>query len=135
MNKAQIIGNLCNDPEVRAMQNGDSVVNVTVASNETWKDKQTGERKSKAEFHRVVIFNQGLAKLIQYAIKGSKVYIEGQLQTRKWTDSNGVDKYTTEIVVKPYKGEIELLDSKKDNQDMSAHGGFTQDDMDDHIPF
>src|SRR5690606_14668262 len=123
-NKAVILGNLVRDPETRHTQSGDLIVNMTVATNETWKDKRTGERKEKAEFHRVVIFNENLAKIAdQYLRKGSKVYIEGQLATRKWTDQQGVEKYTTEIVLPRFKGELTLLDSPKGERQASYHHG------------
>lgn len=113
VNKVILVGNVGNDPEVRAMQSGDSVVNLSIATSEKWKDKSTGEQKEKKEWHRVVSFNQGLNKVIQsYVNKGSKIYIEGQLETRKWTDNNGIEKYTTEIVLRPYRGELVLLDSR-----------------------
>jgi single-strand DNA-binding protein len=113
VNKVILIGNLGKDPEVRRMQNGDAVVNLSVATSETWRDKQSGERKEKTEWHRVVIFNENIAKVVeQYCRKGSKVYLEGQLQTREWTDKDGVKKYSTEIVIQRYRGELTLLDGR-----------------------
>lgn len=113
VNKVILIGNLGKDPEVRRMQNGDAVVNLSVATSETWRDKQSGERKEKTEWHRVVIFNENIAKVVeQYCRKGSKVYLEGQLQTREWTDKDGVKKYSTEIVIQRFRGELTLLDGR-----------------------
>lgn len=140
VNKAVILGNLVRDPETRHTQSGDLIVNMTVATNETWKDKRTGERKEKAEFHRVVIFNENLAKIAdQYLRKGSRVYLEGQLATRKWTDQQGVEKYTTEIVLNKFRGELTLLDSPKGDRQASYGGPAAQGadpaDLDDNIPF
>ena len=116
VNKAIIIGNLTADPETRRTQDGRAIVNFTVATNESWKDRNTGERREKAEFHRVVIFSEGLAKVAeQYLNKGSKVYIEGQIQTRKWQDQSGADKYTTEIVLQGFNASLQILDSRQDN--------------------
>src|SRR3954452_1272975 len=113
VNKVILVGNLGKDPEVRRMQNGNPVVNLSIATSENWRDKATGERKEKTEWHRVVIFSEGLAKVAeQYLKKGSKVYIEGQLQTRKWTDQSGVEKYSTEIVLQRFRGELTILDSR-----------------------
>lgn len=140
VNKAVILGNLVRDPETRHTQSGDLIVNMTVATNETWKDKRTGERKEKAEFHRVAIFNENLAKIAdQYLRKGSRVYLEGQLATRKWTDQQGVEKYTTEVVLPRFKGELTLLDSPKGERQASYGGPAAQGadpaDLDDNIPF
>jgi single-strand DNA-binding protein len=113
VNKVILVGNLGKDPEVRRMQNGNPVVNLTVATSDTWRDKGTGERKEKTEWHRVVIFSEGLAKVAeQYLKKGAKVYIEGALQTRKWTDPQGVEKYTTEIVLQGFNSTLTMLDGK-----------------------
>jgi single-strand DNA-binding protein len=113
LNKVQIIGNLGKDPEIRHTQDGKAIVNLTVATSESWKDKATGEKKEKTEWHRVVIFNEGLAKVAEaYLKKGSTVYLEGQLQTRKWTDKDGVEKYSTEIVLQNFRGEMVLLGGK-----------------------
>lgn len=113
LNKVQIIGNLGKDPEVRHTNDGKAIVNLSVATAETWRDKNTGEKKEKTEWHRVVIFNDGLAKVAEaYLKKGSTVYLEGQLQTRKWTDKDGVEKYSTEIVLQNFKGEMVLLGGK-----------------------
>jgi single-strand DNA-binding protein len=124
VNKVILVGNLGKDPEVRSLQSGDKVVNLTVATSESWKDKSSGERKEKTEWHKVVIFNQPLARVAeQYLRKGSKVYLEGQLQTRKWQDQGGQDKYSTEVVLQAYRGELTLLDSRG--------GGSGNDMMDD----
>lgn len=110
VNKVILVGNLGRDPEVRRTSNGDPVVNLRLATTETWRDKNTGERREKTEWHSVVIFNEPLGKIAeQYLRKGSSVYIEGQLQTRKWTDREGNEKYTTEIVLQRYRGELTLL--------------------------
>ena len=110
VNKVILVGNLGRDPEVRRTSNGDPVVNLRIATTETWRDKGTGERREKTEWHSVVIFNEPLGKIAeQYLKKGSSVYIEGQLQTRKWTDREGNEKYTTEIVLQRYRGELTLL--------------------------
>lgn len=140
LNRVCIIGNLGRDPEVRTMQNGNTVVNLSIATSEKWTDKQTGERKEKSEWHRVVIFNQHLAKIAQdYLSKGSKVYLEGQLQTRKWTDQSGVEKYATEIVLQAFRGELTILDSgnKRQNDDYQRpHDNASyDDDLDDDLPF
>lgn len=112
VNKCILIGNLGADPEVRTMGSGGKVVSLRIATSESWKDKGSGDRREKTEWHSVVIFNEGLAKVAEaYCRKGSKVYIEGQLQTRKWQDQNGNDRYSTEIVLQNYRGELTLLDS------------------------
>ena len=117
MNKVQLIGNAGKDPEVRNLQNGGKVCSLSIATSETWKDKDTGERKERTEWHRVVIFNPHLASIAERFIrKGSKVYIEGQLETRRWQDQEKKDQYTTEIVLKQFSGEIELLDRKQADQ-------------------
>lgn len=121
LNKVQIIGNLGADPEVKFMPSGDAVCNLTVATSETWKDKQTGEQKEKTDWHRVVIFGK-LAEIAgQYLKKGSKVYLEGKLQTRKWQNQSGDDQYTTEVVLQGFDGEMQMLDSASQGQ-----GGFAQ---------
>ena len=113
VNKVILVGNLGRDPEVRRLSNGEPVVNLRLATSETWKDKGTGERKEKTEWHSVVIFNENLARVAeQYLKKGSKVYVEGQLQTRKWTDQSGQEKYTTEVVLQRFRGELTILDSR-----------------------
>ena len=118
VNKVILVGNLGKDPEVRRLNNGEPVVSLSIATSENWKDKATGERKEKTEWHKVVIFNEPLAKVAeQYLRKGSKIYIEGQLQTRKWQDQAGVEKYTTEIVLQRYRGEMTLLDGRSGGGD------------------
>ena len=113
VNKVILVGNLGRDPEVRRLGSGDPVVNLRIATSETWKDKASGERKEKTEWHSVVIFNENLARVAeQYLKKGSKVYVEGQLQTRKWTDQQGVEKYSTEVVLQRFRGELTILDGR-----------------------
>ncbi|MGE3303225.1 MAG: single-stranded DNA-binding protein [Hyphomonadaceae bacterium] len=129
LNKVQLIGNLGRDPEVRRLSSGEPVVNLRIATSETWRDKQSGERKEKTEWHSVVIFNENLAKVAEsYLKKGSKVYVEGQLQTRKWQDQNGQDKYTTEIVLQRFRGELTMLDGKGGGDSMGGGGEFDQSD-------
>ena len=121
VNKVILLGFLGADPEIRVMNSGDKIANLRLATSESWRDKSSGERKEKTEWHRVVIFNEGLAKVAEdYLRKGSKVYIEGQLQTRKWTDQSGQEKFSTEIVLQKYRGELTLLDSKAEGE---ARGG------------
>jgi single-strand DNA-binding protein len=113
VNKVILIGNLGKDPETRRLPSGDPVVNFTLATNETWRDKTSGERKEKTEWHNIVIFNENLCKIVeQYCKKGTKVYLEGQLQTRKWQDQSGADRYTTEVALQRFRGELQLLDSR-----------------------
>lgn len=141
INKVILVGNLGRDPEVRRSQNGNKIVNMSIATSETWNDKASGERMEKTEWHRVVIFNDRLAETCEkYVKKGSKVYIEGQLQTRKWTGNDGVDKYTTEIVLTKFRGELTLLDSPRASDERGVpekRGAATNqhDDLDDEIPF
>ena len=150
VNKVTLIGNLGRDPEVRAMQNGDKIVQLSVATSDRWKDKSSGEQRERTEWHRVVIFNDALGKVAeQYLKKGSTVYLEGQLQTRKWTDQqSGQEKYTTEVVLQRYRGELTLLGSRSENQinndqqnseiDQSNQISMSDDiasDLDDEIPF
>ncbi|QKV18749.1 single-stranded DNA-binding protein [Oricola thermophila] len=112
VNKVILVGNLGADPDVRRLNSGEPVVNISVATSESWRDKQTGERRERTEWHRVVIFNEHLAKVAEeYLRKGSRVYIEGQLQSRKWQDQSGQDRYTTEVVLQRFRGELQLLDS------------------------
>lgn len=114
VNKVILVGNVGKDPETRSMQSGDKVLSFSLATSESWRDKQSGERREKTEWHNVVIFNEGLIKVAeQYVRKGSKIYIEGQLQTRKWQDQQGADRYTTEIVLQRYRGEMTLLDGRQ----------------------
>lgn len=113
VNKVILVGNLGKDPEIRRLNSGDPVVNFSLATSESWRDKNSGDRKEKTEWHNVVIFNDNLAKVAeQYLKKGMKVYIEGQLQTRKWQDQQGQDRYTTEIVLQKFRGELQMLDSR-----------------------
>ena len=150
VNKVTLVGNLGRDPEIRAMQNGDKIVQLSVATSDRWKDKNSGEQRERTEWHRVVIFNDALGKIAeQYLKKGSTVYLEGQLQTRKWTDQqSGQEKYTTEVVLQRYRGELTLLGSRPENQinhdqqndqiDQSNHVSMSDEiasDLDDEIPF
>lgn len=151
VNKVILVCRVGKDPEIRRTQDGRPIANMSVATSETWRDKQTGERKEKSEWHRVVIFNEGLCKVVeQYVKKGSKLYLEGALQTRKWTDQSGVEKYSTEVVLQGFSASLVLLDSKKDGDggefgaaSPKASAGRREDpistgranDMDDDIPF
>src|SRR5215211_5785465 len=162
VNKVILIGNLGKDPEIRRLGSGEPVVNLSLATSESWKDKSTGERKEKTEWHRVVIFNENIARVAeQYLKKGSKVYVEGQLQTRKWTDQSGQEKYSTEVVIQRFRGDLTLLDGRGTGGDMeesgqvsrggdfgrsspmerrpatagAGAGGGRRDDLDDDIPF
>lgn len=164
VNKVILVGNVGKDPEIRSFQNGGRVASFSVATSENWKDKATGEKKERTEWHRISILNDALVSVVErFVTKGSKLYIEGQLETRKWTDQSGVEKYSTEVVLRPYRGELTLLDSKGGgasmsggsasndaisyDQDMPATGTFgggnsgggakraTADIMDDDIPF
>ena len=124
VNKVIIVGNLGRDPEVRTFQNGGKVCNLRIATSENWKDRNTGERKERTEWHSVAIFSEPLARIAeQYLKKGSKVYIEGQLETRKWQDQSGQDRYTTEVVLRPYRGELTLLDSRDGGGGSGGYGG------------
>ena len=145
LNRAQIIGNLGADPEIRSLQGGGSVAAFSIATTESWKDKQTGERKERTEWHRVAIYNDGLVRLAEtYLKKGAKVFVEGQLKTRKWTDGNGVERYSTEINLGTFNGTLTFLDSKRDAGEratprrepaMAGAGGGASADLDDDIPF
>lgn len=157
LNKVLLIGNLGKDPEVRHTQDGKAIVNLSIATSETWRDKSSGERKEKTEWHRVVIFNDGLAKVAeQYLKKGSTVYLEGSLQTRKWTDKDGVEKFSTEVVLQNFRGELVMLGGKGDGEyrvetakaDVSRRAGMAVFDntragaatsfsrgLDDYVPF
>jgi single-strand DNA-binding protein len=127
VNKVILVGNLGRDPEVRNLPNGDKVVNLSLATSETWRDRNSGERKEKTEWHRVVIFNENIIKVAeQYLKKGSTVYVEGALQTRKWTDQAGVEKYSTEIVLQKFRGELTMLGGR----DGSGGGGGGGGDSD-----
>jgi len=144
VNKVIIVGNLGKDPEIRRTQDGKPIANLTVATSETWRDKSSGERKEKTEWHRVVIFSEPLCKVAeQYLKKGAKVYLEGSLQTRKWVDQSGVEKYSTEVVLQAYGGVLTMLDSKRD-EDAQHHDqrpapvqrtAAANADIDDEIPF
>jgi len=124
LNKVQLIGSLGADPESRSFANGGQVVNLRIATSETWKDRNSGERKERTEWHTVAIFNEGLAKVAaQYLRKGSKVYIEGQLQTRKWQDQSGQDRYSTEVVVQNFGGALVLLDKREDGAGNGRRAG------------
>lgn len=131
VNKVILVGNLGRDPEVRRLGSGDPVVNLRIATSDTWRDKATGERKERTEWHNVVIFNENLAKVAeQYLKKGTKVYIEGSLQTRKWTDQSGAEKYTTEVVLQRFRGEMTILDSRGGGgaeaiDDYAGGGGYS----------
>jgi single-strand DNA-binding protein len=129
INKVILVGNLGFDPEVRATQDGREIVNLRIATSESWKDRATGERKEKTEWHRVVIFNENLGRVAkEYLRKGSKVYVEGQLQTRKWTDKDGQEKYSTEVVLQNFNGNLTLLDSKGGSGERSGGGDeYNQD--------
>lgn len=150
VNKVIIVGNLGKDPEVRAFQNGGRVANLTVATSENWKDKNTGEKKERTEWHRVAIFNENLVGVAErYLKKGAKVYIEGQLETRKWQDQSGQDRYTTEVVLRPFRGELTMLDgagggrgggmaempSSEPMAAVAGGGGSSAPQLDDEIPF
>src|SRR6185312_4806534 len=126
VNKVILVGNLGRDPEVRSMQDGRNMVNMSVATSETWRDRQSGERKERTEWHRVVIFNEKLAEVAQkYVRKGSKVYVEGQLSTRKWTDQSGQERYTTEVVIPRFGGALTMLDGRGGGAE--AGGGMEDD--------
>jgi single-strand DNA-binding protein len=155
VNKVILVGNLGKDPEIRRTQDGRPIANLSVATSESWRDKATGERKEKTEWHRVVIFNEGLCRIAeQYLKKGSKVYLEGQLQTRKYTDKDGHEKYSTEVVLQGFNSQLTMLDTRggggggsevsDDNfgsqgatpaRKPAMAGGGKRDDMDDEIPF
>lgn len=152
LNEATLIGRVGKDPEIRRTASGDPIVNLSVATSESWRDKNSGERKERTEWHRIVCFNEGLAKVIEnYVKKGSLIFIRGQLQTRKWQDQSGADKYSTEIVLQRFRGELTLLDGKRDDSDGGAPrdqgsyaekrapaetgGGSRYGDLDDDVPF
>lgn len=136
LNKVILIGNLGKDPEIRSLPDGKEIANLTLATSESWKDRNNGERRERTEWHRVVIFNEGLAKVAKdYLKKGSKVYLEGQLQTRKWTDNQGVEKYTTEIVLQPFKSTLVMLDRASSESSPAKFPAAAIADLDDEIPF
>jgi single-strand DNA-binding protein len=131
VNKVILVGNLGRDPEVRSFPNGGKVVNLRIATSETWRDKQSGERKERTEWHSVAIFNENLGRIAeQYLRKGSKVYLEGQLETRKWQDQSGQDRYSTEVVLRQFRGELTLLDGRGEGGGMGAGGGYDDRGMD-----
>lgn len=134
VNQVIIVGNLCRAPEIRSTQDGREIATLSVATSESWKDKHTGERKEKAEFHRVVVFSEGLCRVVKtYLKKGSKVYLEGQLQTRKWTDQSGAEKYSTEIVLQGFNCQLVLLSGRPESNEYDQSQPDTQ--LDDEIPF
>jgi single-strand DNA-binding protein len=152
VNKVILVGNLGRDPEIRSLQDGSKVANLSVATSETWRDRESGERRERTEWHRVVIFNDRLADVAEkYLRKGSKVYLEGQLQTRKWTGQDGQDRYSTEVVLQRYRGELTMLDSRSGGEAGGGGGSYgaggagggdygggkSSDggDLDDEIPF
>ena len=153
VNKVILVGNLGADPEIRSLNSGDRVANLRVATSETWRDRGSGERKEKTEWHRVVVFNENIVKVCeQYLRKGAKVYIEGAIQTRKWADASGVEKFSTEIVLQKFRGELTMLDGKGEGggRDDGDFGGYASSgprnqasgpketfsaDLDDEIPF
>ncbi|HHB80579.1 MAG TPA: single-stranded DNA-binding protein [Aliiroseovarius sp.] len=127
VNKVILIGNLGRDPEVRSFSNGGKVCNLRIATSETWKDRNTGERRERTEWHSVAIFSEPLARVAeQYLRKGSKVYLEGQLETRKWQDQSGNDRYSTEVVLRPYRSELVMLDGRSGGGDQGGYGGGDQ---------
>ena len=133
VNKVILIGNLGNDPDMRYMPNGEPVANISIATSETWNDKNTGEKRERTEWHRVVAYRKTAEIIGQYTRKGSKLYVEGKLQTRKWTDNNGVDRYTTEIIA----DSVQLLDSRRDDQDGQQgyqQQGYQQQQRQQHNP-
>ncbi|MEM7240999.1 MAG: single-stranded DNA-binding protein [Pseudomonadota bacterium] len=149
LNKVMLIGNLGRDPEIRTFQNGGRVCNFSIATSETWRDRNTGERQEKTQWHNIAVFNDGLIKVIeQYVKKGSKVFVEGQLETRKWQDQNGQDRYTTEVVLRNYGGTLTMLDGRSGGGG-DSYGGYdaggaaptgdmaapAPSDLDDEIPF
>ncbi|MBI1273895.1 MAG: single-stranded DNA-binding protein [Alphaproteobacteria bacterium] len=156
VNKVILVGNLGKDPEVRTFQNGGRVASFSVATSENWKDKATGERKERTEWHRISVLNENLVNIVErYLKKGSKVYLEGQLETRKWQDKDGQDKYSTEVVLRPYRGELTMLDGRSGGGDAANDSASLDDrgesrgggarvagggkaaaaDLDDEIPF
>ena len=155
VNKVILLGNLGRDPEVRNFPNGGKVANFSIATSESWKDRNTGERRERTEWHNISITNEALVRVAeQYLKKGSKVYVEGQLETRKWQDQTGNDRYTTEVVLRPYRGELTMLDSRNSSSDLEGsdyshlenkaqssdisnnnQSSYAPNDLDDEIPF
>jgi single-strand DNA-binding protein len=148
VNKVILVGNVGADPEIRRTQDGKPIANLRIATSETWRDKATGERKEKTEWHRVVIFSEGICKIVeQYVKKGAKLYIEGSLQTRKWTDKDSIERYSTEVVVQAFGGTLTMLDSPNSDRERPGDirppmgnaprtsSSHAREDMDDEIPF
>lgn len=140
LNKVTLIGNLGADPEFRSTGEGKELATFSIATSESWKDRATGEKKEKTEWHRIVVFNENLVNIVKnYVQKGSKLYIEGSLQTRKWTDTNGTEKYSTEVILQNYAGQLILLDSKGGRSDglpsTTKSNNFEHSEIDDEIPF
>src|SRR6266568_4698188 len=151
VNKVILVGNLGRDPEIRSTNDGLRIANLNLATSESWRDRNSGERKERTEWHRVVIFNERLVEIAEkYLRKGSKIYVEGALQTRKWTDNAGVEKYSTEVVLQRFRGELTMLDGARDRGDSPRYGGTSPSggtgggsapgrsrnaDLDDEIPF
>lgn len=138
INKVILIGNIGQEPEIRVNQNGQEIANFSLATSDSWKDKNSGEKKERTEWHRIVVFSQGLVGIVKnYLKKGSKVYLEGSLQTRKWTDKNGVEKYTTEIVLQNYSSMLQILNQveKEVNTDSNQKENDIQSQQDEYIPF
>ena len=143
LNKVVLIGNLGRDPEFRSTNNGKEIATFTMATSDSWKDRLTGEKKEKTEWHRVVVFNEGLVKVIKnYLKKGNKIYLEGILQTRKWVDTSGQDKYSTEIILQNFNANLILLDSKSSGENLpesrqvtDVNNDFDYSELDDNIPF
>ena len=131
VNKVILLGNLGQDPDIRSMQNGKKVCTFSMATSDSWKDKETGEKKEKTEWHRVVVFNEGLIGVIEnYIKKGTKLYVEGSLQTRKWTDDKGTEKYTTEIVIQGYGGRIDIVSAKGNNEELPKDHDVSENNID-----
>lgn len=147
INKVILVGNVGKDPEIRSTQDGRELANLVLATSDTWRDKATGEKREKTEWHRIVVFTEGLVNIVKnYIKKGTKLYVEGALQTRKWTDNAGVEKYTTEIVLQGFNSTLTILDSKNSSSDSSNHDeyspkasepskNFVAEEIDDEIPF
>ena len=146
VNKVLLVGNLGRDPEIRSLQNGGRVASLSIATSDSWQDKNSGERREKTEWHRVVSFNDGLGDVAErYLSKGAKLYLEGQLQTRKWTDQSGAEKFSTEVILQKFKGELHMLSGQSEGGSGGAHssgasgqgpsGGASGPDLDDEIPF
>ena len=144
VNKAILVGNVGKDPDIRTMQNGEKVASFSLATSETWKDKATGERKSRTEWHNVVVFNENIVRVVEaYVRKGSRLYVEGAIQTRKFTDKNGAERYATEIVLQRFRGDIQLLDKREEDDAPRARAreeaaptpGGSASMLEDEIPF